>query len=110
MTTFTDEQVQQMMLQLMGDANKLENFRKMLGVKQDKDKSKVLLDDYTFRRIDKFTGAEGTWQEWSFNVLMTVTQVDPELAEHLECIRANSTKPLHADIFDDIELFPKFAT
>ena len=77
MTTFTDEQVQQMMLQLMGDANKLENFRKMFGAKQDKDKSKVLLDDYTFRRIDQFTGVEGTWQEWSFNVIYRLPPLPP---------------------------------
>ena len=62
-----------------------------------------MLDDYTFRRIDKFTGAEGTWQEWSFNVIMTITQVDAKLADSLEDIRKNSTKPLTADIFEDLE-------
>ena len=70
----------------------------------------MLLDDYTFRRIDKFTGAEGTWQEWSFNVLMTVTQVDAKMGDSLEDIKAKAVKPMTGDMFKDCLDFEKLST
>ena len=103
MTTFTTEQVNEMLNQLMSDPNRLEYLRKTLGVgvAHEKDKNKVLLDDYTFRRIDKFTGTEGTWPEWSFNVLMTVAQVDATIGDSLEEIKSKAVKPMTADMFKD---------
>ena len=71
------------------------------GPAPEKDKNKVLLNDYTFRRMDKFTGAEGTWQEWSFNMSMTVTQVDHKLGAALEEMRLIKS-PISANMFTEV--------
>ena len=73
----TPEQVAQILetqlAAILEDTNKSAEFKRMLGLNvttgQD-DKKKIMLNDHTFRRIDEFTGAEGTWPEWSFNMLM----------------------------------------
>ena len=105
----TPQRVTEVLQQIMADPESVQQLREKLGVNasQGKDKNQVLLNDHTFRRIDKFTGAEGTWQEWSFNVLMTIAQVDPELGDRLEEIKTNSVKPLTSDIFREPEDFPK---
>ena len=99
---------------LLEDPNRSAEFKRRLGLNvttgpgPERDKSKVLLDDYTFRRIDKFVGTEGTWPEWSFNVLMTVTQVDPKIAAGLEEIKGTVKLPLTDDMFKFISRLPCF--
>ena len=70
MVTLSQDQFAAMLTHIVSNEDFCRQFKEKLGVGQEpvrekeKDKSKVLLDDYTFRRMDKFTGTEGTWQEW----------------------------------------------
>ena len=106
MTTLTEQQFADMLTYIVGNESFCKQFKEKLGMglgperEKERDKSKVLLDDHTFRRLEKFTGAEGTWQEWSFNMSMTITQVDPKLGEALDEIRLKSKSPISADMFD----------
>ena len=104
-----EQQVQAMFEAMLTDPARSAEFKRRLGIAAEtvqsapapapeSDKSKVLLNDYTFRRIDKFTGAEGTWPEWSFNMLMTITQVDADLGTGLEELK-KEVKPLTDDMF-----------
>ena len=96
------EQFEQYLADFLANTDKSAELKRRLGlgaeIGQEKGRNKVLLDDYTFRRLDKFTGAEGTWQEWSFNMLMTVAQVDPTLGQGLEELKKD-VKPLTDDMF-----------
>ena len=105
----SSQQVTEVLQQIMSNPESVRQLREKLGINasQEKDKNQVLLNDHTFRRIDKFTGPEGTWQEWSFNVIMTIAQVDPELGDRLEEIKTNSVKPLTNDLFGEPDDFPK---
>ena len=65
--SLTEEQVTQLLAQLMTNTSQVELFKNALGVKSGSDdKHKVLLNDYTFRRVEKFSGDTGSWQEWTF--------------------------------------------
>ena len=113
--TITQENFQELLTNIMGNEFFFSQLKEKLGATlkeelgqpasgpaHEKDKNKVLLNDYTFRRMDKFTGAEGTWQEWSFNMSMTVTQVHQELGEALEEMRLVKS-PVSADMFTDVD-------
>ena len=112
--TITQESFQELLTTIVGNESFFTQLKEKLGATlkeelgqptsgpvPEKDKSKVLLDDYTFRRMDKFTGAEGTWQEWSFNMSMTVTQVDHKLGEALEEMRLVKSQ-ISANMFTEV--------
>ena len=91
---------------LQRDPTMLEQFKTLFNTRPN-EKANVLLNEYTFRRMDKFTGAEGTWQEWSFNLLMTVTQVDEKLGKSLEEIKKRD-EPLSDNMFEGIGAFTNY--
>ena len=88
--SFTEEQVQQMLTQLTAEG-KLEHLKNALGVKPDSDdKHKVLLNDYTFRRVEKFSGDTGSWQEWTFLLSTTAGSVDKGLSKAIDEIKSKA--------------------
>ena len=91
---------------LQSDPTMLEQFKTLFNSRPN-EKANVLLNDYTFRRMDKFTGADGTWQEWSFNLLMTVTQVEETLGKSLEEIKKKD-EPLSDHMFEGTDAFKDY--
>ncbi len=59
-----------------------ECFKKALGLEE----KKTFIHPKTFSRLDKFTGQDGQWQEWIFNLIMTFKKLDTKLGEALERI------------------------
>ena len=107
MVTITQENSAGWLTEIVGNEDFCRQHKEKLGVGTgfEKDKNRVLLDDYTFRQIDKFTGVEGTWQEWSLNMLMTVTQVVANLGDSLEQIKSKAVEPLTDNMFKDVNTF-----
>ena len=50
------------------------------GYKVERDTTRkglqTLLDERHFRRLEKFSGAEGTCQEWLFNLMVTLANLE----------------------------------
>ena len=44
------------------------------------------IEDKVYRRVDKFTGAAGTWQEWSFSFINATSGVNKDIGVILERI------------------------
>ena len=91
--------VSQIINMLQNDPAKMRAFKEALNIGSEKDKNKLLLDDHTFRRIEKFAGLTGTWQEWSFGVSMTSSTIDTALSEALEEIKRKAATSLNEDTF-----------
>jgi hypothetical protein len=53
----------------------------------------TLLDERYFRRLDKFTGEEGKWQEWFFNLMVTLGNLDIKLVNAFEAFIRETTGP-----------------
>jgi len=94
------EEVTRIMTMLQSNPNMLNQFKNMLNIQPEKSKNKLLLDDYTFRRIEKYSGAVGTWHEWSFGLTMTAGTVDGQLSAALEEIKKFANAPLNEGLFD----------
>ena len=47
--------------------------------KDEQSEKKVVLEEKYFRRMEKYGGEEGKWQEWVFNLLVQVGQVSGEV-------------------------------
>ena len=62
------------------------------------DTKKILLDEKYFRRIEKYGGEAGKWQEWLFGVCVAVSTVSPECVREMEEVvkRAGLIKDLSA--------------
>ena len=90
---------------LTQDPNKLTQLKALINMQPEKDKNKLLLDDHTFRRIEKFSGEVGTFQERSFGLSMTARTVDHELGTALDEIKKSASTPLteHTFQFKDSE-------
>ena len=54
------EEVTRIMTMLQSNPGMLNQFKNMLNIQPEKSKNKLLLDDYTFRRIEKYSGPVGT--------------------------------------------------
>ena len=52
--------------------------------RRDASATKVLLEEKYFRRIDKYGGEVGKWQEWLFNLCVAVSGVSPECVVVME--------------------------
>eukprot|EP00973_Karenia_brevis_P075378 10472122-Karenia_brevis.AAC.1 len=51
---------------------------------EDKEfKSKAILDEKYFRRMDKFTGDMGAYRMWMFNFTVAIGQVDGKLSDEI---------------------------
>ena len=103
MSSLTEEQVNQLLTQLTNNPGQLELFKNALGVKPGSDdKHKVLLNDYTFRRVEKFSGDTGSWQEWTFLLSTTAGSVDKALSKAFDEIKkkADHSKPLTGQTFN----------
>ncbi len=52
------------------------------------------IEEKVYRRVDKYTGASGTWQEWSFAFVNATSGVNPEvdlkLAKSLSALGINA--------------------
>ena len=48
------------------------------------------IEDKYFRRVDKYTGAAGTWQEWSFDFITATTAVIPAVGMVLDAMNKAS--------------------
>jgi hypothetical protein len=88
------EEVNKIIKMLLDNPSKINEFKAALNIQPDKDKSKMLLDDHTFRRIEKFSGLTGTWPEWSFGVSMTAATVDKQLGQALDEIKTKAAMPM----------------
>ena len=66
----------------------------MLNIQSDKYRNNLLLDDHTFRRIEKFTGEAGTWPEWSFGLSVTAATVEHGIGASLDEIKKRASAPL----------------
>ena len=86
--------VNRILQMLEGDQGKIEQLKRMLNIQPEKDKNKWLLDDHTFRRVEKFSGEVGTFQEWSFGLSMTAQTVEQQLGNALDEIKRNASSPL----------------
>ena len=95
----TGEEVSRIIKMLLDHPEKLNEFKAALHIQPDKDKNKMLLDDHTFRRIEKFSGSAGTWQEWSFGVSMTSATIDKNLGIALDEVKMKAATPLNGDTF-----------
>ena len=100
----SEDEVTKIMRRLQSNPEMLNQFKNMLNIQPPvppgKDKNKLLLDDYTFRRIEKYGGAVGTWHEWSFGLSMTAGTVDAHLSAALEDIKKMANVPLNEHLFD----------
>ena len=89
--SLSEEQVNQLLAQLMNNTSQVEQFKKALGVRSESDRNedqhKVLLNDYTFRRVDKFSGDIASWQEWTFLLSTTAGSVDKGLSKAIDEIK-----------------------
>ena len=94
------EEITRIMTMLQSNPDMLNQFKNMLNIQPEKSKNKLLLDDYTFRRIEKYSGAVGTWHEWSFGLTMTAGTVDGQLSAALEEIKKMANAPLNESLFD----------
>ena len=61
------EQVRQLIAGLREQPDLLDSFKKALGLEG----KKSYIHPKTVSRLDKFSGADGQWQEWIFNFIMT---------------------------------------
>ena len=52
--------------------------------RKDGGAQKVILDKKHFRRIEKFTGEAGKWQEWLFRVCVAVSGLSVECCRAME--------------------------
>ena len=89
---------------LANDHNKLNHFEALLNIQPEKDRNQLLLDAHTFRRIEKFTGEAGTWQEWSFGSSMTASAVDNWLGVALYEVKNKASTPLTNLMFHESNL------
>ena len=76
MAVLTEEDVQKIILALEGRGYGV--YRKDSGAQ------KVVLDEKHFRRIEKFTGETGKWQEWLFGVCVAVSGLSTDCCQAME--------------------------
>ena len=81
----------QLLEQMLSDPSSKEALKARLGVAPPAPPAepKVItrpIEEKVYRRVDKYTGASGTWQEWSFAFVNATSGVNPEVGKVLERI------------------------
>eukprot|EP00973_Karenia_brevis_P003417 470565-Karenia_brevis.AAC.1 len=67
------------------------------------EKSKVVLDEKHFRRMDKFTGEESQFRMWIFELGVALGQVDSNLAEEISILISRENNRKFPDDWDPKE-------
>ncbi len=78
----TPEQLQQVIAGLATQPELLKVLKAALGLEA----TVKGFHSKTFSRMDKFTGDENKWQEWVFNLIMTIKRADKKVGEAMERI------------------------
>jgi hypothetical protein len=81
-------------------------------VKDNGGRSKMVLEERFFRRMEKFGGEDGRWQEWIFNLVVTVGGVDRGCVAAMEKVLKECSGPLSETTLDFVieqEVKAKFA-
>jgi len=79
----------QLLDQALADPEARNSLKSKLGVVTPPAEPKVVtkaIEDKVYRRVDKFTGAAGTWQEWSFSFVNATSGVNKDIGSILERI------------------------
>ena len=72
----------QLLDQALADPDARNSLKSKLGVVQPPTEPKVVtkaIEDKVYRRVNKYTEAVGTWQEWSFNFINATSGVNKDI-------------------------------
>ena len=77
--------------QALTDPNAREALKAKLGVSQSAPPAEPKIvtkavEDKAYRRVEKFTGTAGAWQEWSFSFVNATSAVNKDIGAVLDCI------------------------
>ena len=78
------------------------NQRAAEGARTDERASTKNIEDKHYRRMEKFTGAAGTWGEWSINFVTTTEGINPRVGRVLEDIGKSSEPSVTVEALDRI--------
>ena len=79
----------QLLDQALADPDARNSLKFKLGVVPPPTEPRVVtkaIEDKVYGRVDKFTGAAGTWQEWSFSFINATSGVNKDIGVILERI------------------------
>ena len=71
--------------QTLADPNARDSLKARLGAAEPKAVNKTI-EEKVYRRVDKYTGTAGTWQEWSFAFVNATCGVNHDVGKALERI------------------------
>ena len=89
----------QLLDQALADPQGKELIRFKLGVNKPPEQKVIdkAIEDKAYRRVDKFNGTAGSWQEWSFNFINATSAINKDVGMVLENIGKQSETKLTAE-------------